>query len=306
MDDVVSLKELDRPLRDPVLIAAFAVRRRAGRLATQTLEHVVEAWEAEQVARVDLDEFLDFTVRRPDVKRPDDQTILIEWPETRLLVASPAGATRDFLLLTSYEPHFYWRRYVTAVTAYADSLGVKTLVSLRSFPGSVPHTRPAPILINSSDVDLELQFGVQSRRNRYEGPTDIAGVLAAQAQSLRWQTVDLTVLQPYYFPRMPNAAATMAMLKVLDHAFGTDTALGSLPETAEAQNRAIESDVASDAETRAVISELEKSYDAGAERMDFLADDGDDSPGTAGELPSGEEAIQQIERLLRGGSAPEA
>jgi predicted ATP-grasp superfamily ATP-dependent carboligase len=304
MDEVKTLKTPDRPLRDPVLIAAFAVRRRAGRLATQSLEHVVEAWGAEQIAKVELDDFLDFTVRRPDVKRPDDQTMFIEWPETRIHLASPAGATRDFLLLTGFEPHFYWRRYATSIAEYIDGLGVKTLVSLRSFPGSVPHTRPVPILINASDVELEVQFGVQSRRNRYEGPTDIAGVLAAQAQSMRWQTVDLTVLQPYYFPRMPNAAATMSFIKVLDHAFGTETALRTLPEVAAAQSRAIESDVASDSETRNVIAELERTYDAGAERMEFLADDSDDT-GDTGELPSSEEALQEIERLLRGGPSPE-
>jgi predicted ATP-grasp superfamily ATP-dependent carboligase len=305
MDDVLTLKELERPLREPVLITAFAVRRRAGRLAMQALEHVTEAWNAEQVARIDLDDFLDFTVRRPDVRRPDDQTMFIEWPETRIYLASPEGATRDFLLLTGYEPHFYWRRYVKAIADYADGLGVKTLVSLRSFPGSVPHTRPAPILINSSDVDLELQFGVQSRRNRYEGPTDVSGVLAAQGQTLRWQTVDLTVLQPYYFPRMPNAAAIMSLVKVLDHAFGTETALRSLPETAASQAQAIESDIARDSETRTVITELERAYDAGAERMDFLADDSDDS-GDTGDLPSSEEALQEIERLLRGGPSPDA
>jgi hypothetical protein len=302
MSDVITLRELDRPLRDPVMIAAFGVRRRAGRLAMQTLDHVVEAWSAEELAKISLDDFLDFTVRRPEVRRPDDVTISIEWPETQIRLASPPGANRDFLLLTSFEPHFYWHRYVDAISAYADALGVKTLVSLRSFPGSVPHTRPSPILINSSDVDLELQFGVQSRRNRYEGPTDVAGVLAAQCQSMRWQTVDLTVLQPYYFPRMPNAAAMMALIKVLDHAFGTGTSFGSLVETAEAQTRAIETDVASDSETRSVIAELEQAYDAGIERMDFLADDSDEPGG----LPSGEEAIQEIERLLRGGPSPEA
>jgi hypothetical protein len=54
-----------------------------------------------------------------------------------------------------------------------------------------------------------------------------------------------------------------------------------------------------------VIAELERTYDAGAERMEFLADDSDDS-GDTGELPSSEEALQEIERLLRGGPSPEA
>lgn len=217
-----------------------------------------------------------------------------------MYVARPAGSKHDFLLLMGFEPNFTWRTFVETLAAYADALGIKTLVTLRAFPGNVPHTRPAPVTINASDVELELQFGVQSRPTRYQGPTDLAGVLAAQGQTLRWQTADLTVMQPYYFPRMPNAAAMMALVKVIDHAFNTQTPVSTLEETAEAQVKAIEAGIASDAETRSVISELERRYDAGAMRMDFIADDVD-APPSATELPSGAEVVDEIERLLRGG-----
>jgi predicted ATP-grasp superfamily ATP-dependent carboligase len=180
---------------------------------------------------VPSEDYIDFTVRRPTIDRREND-ISLEWPDTTLYLARPEGATRDFLLLVGFEPNFAWRTYVENLVDYVDGLGAKTLVSLRAFPGNVPHTRPAPVTISASDVELELQFGVQSRGSRYQGPTDLSGVLAAQLQTLRWQTADLTVMQPYYFPRMPNAAAMMALVKVLDHAFGTKTPVSSLEETA--------------------------------------------------------------------------
>ena len=299
MFEIENLKDDIGPLRDPVLIVGFAVRRRAGRLASQAVGHMVEQWGAEKIARIDPESLIDFTVRRPTIDR-NEIGIELEWPETTIYVARPEGSQHDFLLLMGFEPNFTWRTFVETLTSYADALGIKTLVTLRAFPGNVPHTRPAPVTINASDVDLELQFGVQSRPTRYQGPTDLAGVLAAQGQTLRWQTADLTVMQPYYFPRMPNAAAMMALVKVIDHAFNIQTPIASLEETAEAQTKAIEAGIAADSETQSVILELERRYDAGALRMDFLTDDSD-PPASATELPSGAELVDEIERLLRGG-----
>jgi hypothetical protein len=286
------------------MIAGYAIRRRGGRLANLALGFLVENWQTELVAQIEAQEFIDLTVRRPEVRRAGD-TSTIEWPETNVYLATPPGAQRDFLLVLGYEPHFHWQTYAESLVAYDDGLGVKTLVSLRSSPGSVPHTRPAPISIHSADPELELEFGVQTRTSRYEGPTDIAGLLAAQGQPLGWRAVDLTVLQPYYFPRGPNAAATIAIVKVLDHAFGTSTDVTTLAEEAEEQARNIENNIPDDQQTRSVIADLERQYDEGAADMDFVGTEGEPEQEESS-LPSGAEMVEELEKFLRGGgSQPE-
>ena len=295
MYELIQLKTLGQ-LRNPVLIAGFAVRRRAGRLASNTLVYLVNEWAAEPFAKIDPEDFYDFTVRRPNVRLQDSKPV-IDWPETTVYLASPPGSERDFILLVGFEPNFNWGTFVNGIVAYMDAAGVKTLVNLRSLLGSVPHTRPAPVVLSSTDLELELQFGVQSRGSKYEGPTDIGGVLSAQVQALRWQTVELSVLQPNYFPRMPNAQASLALIRLLDRAFGTKTPLGSLEEAAESQRKAIDESISSDEATKSTIRELEQAYDTGLERLDFLAP----GAGRSLTLPPSEEVVQEVERLFREG-----
>ena len=297
MADVVELKDLSE-LREPVLIAAFTAQRRGGRIATRALTHLVDNWQAECVARIESQAFTDFAVRRPQTRRRRDRSV-IEWPDTSFYLARPEGANRDFVLLVGPEPNFRWREFAETVASYADRAGVKTLVGLRGMPGQVPHTRPAPVYLNASDVEFELQFGVQQRERRYEGPTDIGSVIAAQVQSLRWQTVELSVIQPDYFPRMPNAEANLALIRVLDRAFGTKTPIGPLEETARTQRASIDESISEDEGTKAAILEREQTYDSQLEKLDFLAAGGAQSMS----LPSGAEVIEEVERLFREGEA---
>ena len=293
MRELVDLKN-SPPLREPVLVVALAVRRRAGRLAGAALSHLLREWPSELVASIEPENYFDFTVRRPQIRRTEDEQT-IDWPETNIHLARPPAANRDFLLLSGFEPSFYWKEYVESLAAYVTSLGARTLISLRSLPGSVPHTRPAPILISSSDPEFEVEFGVQARTSRYQGPTDIAGVLAAQVQQIGWRTVDLTVLQPHYFPRMPNASASIAIVKVLDRAFGTETNIETLRQEAEEQMKGIESAVSEDAETRLEVAELEQQYDADAANLEFLSAE----QAQASNLPPGEQIVEEIERFFR-------
>jgi predicted ATP-grasp superfamily ATP-dependent carboligase len=293
MSEIIELKPVGH-LNEPVLITAFAIRRRAGRLANQALTYLIEQWGAEPVAKIETDRFYDFTVRRPDVALAPERSA-ITWPEPMVYIARPPKTGREFLLLKGFEPHFYWRGFVQAVADYMEAAGVKMLVNLRSLPGPVPHTRPAPVYVTSSDIELELRFGVQARESKYEGPTDIEGVLTAHVQTLRWQTADLLVLQPEYFPRMPNATATMALVSLIDRAFGTTTPLDQLKEAAISQRATVEEILQDDPETRSSIVEMEKAFDTGLERLDFLVPATNESIS----LPSSEDIIAEMEQFFR-------
>jgi len=302
MRELIDLKTRE-PLRDPVLIAAHAVRRRGGRSAGRAMDWLAKAWNAEPVAELESDLYLDLTIRRPDVDFSPEKTTLT-WPDTKIYLAHAPNSKQDLLLLGGFEPHFFWKQYCEQIANFADALGVKTLVCIRSFPSDVPHTRPAPMLLRSSDIDLELQFGVQAQGSRYQGPTDISGVLAAHVQNnLRWKTVDLTVLQPQYFPRMPNSEATLSVVRVLDKAFGTQTDMTSLVKEAQQQLKTIDESI-TDPGTRAAILELETQYDAAADRMDFLTPGSSTDDDEGDELPATDDIFAEVERLLRGGGDP--
>jgi predicted ATP-grasp superfamily ATP-dependent carboligase len=292
MDYLEELQSLET-LRDPVLLTGFMMRRRAGRLGARTIDYLIEQWHAEPVARIDMTSFHNLAVQRPYVRRTETQATL-DWPDATLFVARQAPLTRDVFLLSTWEPDFKWKTFVNTLATYLDGLGVRTLVSLRARPGEVPHTRPSPVYLTATDIDLELQFGVQSTRTRNEGPSSIAGALATQVQGLRWRTAELAVVQPDYFPRMPNAAAMLALVRLIDKAFGTTTDTTSLDESVVDQIEMLDRGVAGDTHSRSVIEEREAAYDQGLEKLDFLAHS--EPPE---ELPSGEEVLREVERLFR-------
>lgn len=282
-------------LRDPVLLTGFMMRRRAGRLGARTVDYLVEQWRAEPVARMDMTPFLNLAVHRPYIRRTETVAEL-DWPEATIYVARQAPLKRDVFLLSTWEPDFKWKTYVNTLMSYLDGIGVRSLVSLRARPGEVPHTRPAPVYLTATDIDLELQFGVQSTRTRNEGPSSIAGAIATQAQSMRWRTAELAVVQPDYFPRMPNAEAMLALVRLIDKALGTKTNVTNLEETAADQREMLDRGTAGDSHSSSVIAEREAAYDQGLEKLDFLAPSQALEPQ---ELPSGEEILREVERFFR-------
>jgi len=288
------------PLRDPVLLAGFVGHRQAGRIGSRAVAYLVSQWNGELVARMDSQDFMDFTVDRPESRFVGDSRT-IKWPDTLVYLARPEGASRDFLLLVGFEPSLRWNGFVQDLAAYADVAGVKTLVSIRGFPATVPHTRPPPVQVTTPDAELGARFGSQAGRPGYEGPIDILGVLAAVGQEKGWETADLSVLQPSYYPRMRNAAATIAVVALLDKAFGTSTAIESLQTAAEQQIATLEENAPPGDEFRSTLRELERLYDEAKDKSEFL------SSSTDSALPSGKEAVDEIERLLRrhGGNDPE-
>jgi predicted ATP-grasp superfamily ATP-dependent carboligase len=291
MEYLEELQTIDQ-LRDPVLLTGFMMRRRAGRLGARTIDYLVEQWHAEALARVDMTAFLNLALHRPYVHRTETEAVL-DWPDATIYVARQEPLKRDVLLLSTWEPDFKWKTFVNTLVDYLDGIGVRTLVSLRGRPGEVPHTRPAPVYLTATDIDLELQFGVQSTRTRNEGPSSIAGALATQVQAMRWRTAELAVVQPDYFPRMPNAEAMLALVRLVDKAFGTTTEVSSLEETAADQREMLNRGVAGDQHSSSVIEEREATYDQGLEKLDFLAPVNEPE-----ELPSGEEILREVERFL--------
>ena len=297
MNEIIESVVAVGPLRDPVLVTGFLVQRRGGRLASSVLSHLLGEWHAELIAKIQPGDFYDFTSLRPQVRISEGKPV-IEWPEVLIFLANKEGATRDILLLVGSEPHLRWRTFIEAVADYVEKLGVRLIVNLRSFPAPTPHTRPAPIFPVSSDRELASKFGTPRDGFKFEGLTDITEVLSVQVQSSGCQSVDLSVLQPFYFRPMPRAQASIAWIKALDRAFGGETSLELLEKTADEETRAINETSAENAEMQSMIHELEQRYDSGSIWSQV-------EPGAqTSELPSGEAVVNEIERLLRESGRP--
>ena len=211
-----------RPLERPLLIAAFDGRN--GSSAVAAVAYLAHHWNAQPVAEIEPDGYFDFTVLRPSVRFDHGQRV-VEWPDAKFAVARPEGAGRDIVLFVGAEPHLRWRTYGEAFASVADALGVEQTMIVNAYPGGAAHTRPIPMhLVGAEDAEAE-QFALPSRSPRYQGPVAFAMAIAVEERERGRGGFSLTAIAPFYVTGDANSYAVRALVKAIDHALGTQTAL---------------------------------------------------------------------------------
>jgi predicted ATP-grasp superfamily ATP-dependent carboligase len=280
-----------RPLREPVLLAAFGGFTDPTGGAAATLGYLAEQWKAEPLAEIDPERFYDFTVQRPRV-RLEDGVRKLDWPQNRFYVASPPGTDRDFVLMVGVEPHLRWRNFTQAIEDVLRAVGSTTSITLGAQPAGVPHTRPLPVTLSASHSDFETLFGLEAPASRYQGQTGVVGVLNLHLRAQGWKNASLWALVPHYLTVGPNPNIGIALLRIVDRAFGTSTPLDGLLEQAHAFDEQVREVMEESSEAAAYVRQLEEQYDAN--RPPTAAE-----PQPTGELPSSDEILNDLERFLR-------
>ncbi|MEZ4552955.1 MAG: PAC2 family protein [Dehalococcoidia bacterium] len=290
----------DRALRNPIVIAGFASQ--SGTTAAAVIDHIVERWGGTAFAEVDAEEYFDFTVRRPFVQLEGEHRVL-QWPVSRLYVASPEALDRDIVLLSGVEPSLRWRSFSEAVASLLAEIGATTFVTVAAYPGAVPHTRPLPVRLDGADTEFTRPFGIEPTASAYEGPVGITSVISLALQARGIETVSLTALTPFYAVADPHPHATTALVEALDRGLGTSTALGEVRDRALQLDGDVATAIEESPQLRTVVTTLEEQYDWMHGTKTALLG----APAEAAlVLPSGEEAILDVERFLeeqRGGTS---
>lgn len=264
----------------PAVIAAFAGWNDAADAASCAIDHLADVWDATVIGEIDPDAYYDFQVNRPIVTLEDGLTRRIEWPTTRILLASPPGAGREILLIRGIEPNMRWREFCTELLDGIHGSGAELVVTLGALLSDAPHTRPLPVTGSATDGVTAARMGVE--RSRYEGPTGIVGVFQDACAASDLTAVSLWAHVPHYVAQPPCPRATLALLHRVEELLDVAVPLGDLPDEADAW-------LASVAELTEEDSEIAE-YVAGLESR---SDDG--------EAPeaSGEQIAQDFERYLR-------
>jgi hypothetical protein len=253
----------------------------------------VDHWDAELVSELDPEELFDFTIRRPFARMENGMRIL-QWPTSRLYVASPPGATRDVLLLAGVEPHLRWRTFCDAIVAFMHEAGVTASLTLGSYAAPTPHTRPVPVRLSARDEAYGRTFGLEPTVSSYEGPTGIVGVLNARLAK-GFRAASLSTMVPFYVGGEQNPRAMIAFIEAIEHALGTSTPLARLLEQAVALDREAEQALSQSEPLRAVVQSLEQRFDGVHGAIPLLLA-GDEAKV---DLPSSDEVIAGLEQYLR-------
>jgi predicted ATP-grasp superfamily ATP-dependent carboligase len=278
----------ERPeLRAPVMVCAFRGWNDAGEAATAALSYIKGSFDAHDVARIDPEEFYDFTAVRPTVRLTEGSVREIEWPENSFSVARVAGADGDLVLLQGVEPSLRWRRFTDDVISAARELGVKLVITLGALLADVPHSRPVAVTGITSDEALIDRLGFEPPS--YEGPTGIVGVLQRACADEGLPAVSLWASVPHYVAASPNPKVALALVRAFEGAAGLAVDGGELEEAAEDYERQVTAAVASDPEVKAFVERLENAMD------EVQAE----NPPDEGQLPSADTIARDFQRFLR-------
>ena len=281
-----------RPLRDPVLIAAFSGWNDFGGAAAAAIDHIARQWKASDLAEIRNERLFDFTVERPKVRLEGEQRV-IDWPRHSFRLASPPGAERDFVLLSGPEPHLRWRTFTEAIADFMVEVGATLSITIAAQAGAVPHTRPLPVTLSASDSDFEGQFGLRVPQSRYEGPTGIVGAFNVDQRQRGFRNASLWAQLPHYLSAGPNPNAISALVRLIDRGFGTETSLARIERRIERFKEQVQQAITESGEAESYIRMLESQYDANLPQL-TEPDAGDDP-----ELPSAEDLLSDLEGFLR-------
>jgi proteasome assembly chaperone (PAC2) family protein len=273
-------------LRRPILVAAFGGWNDAGDAASAAVEFIRSRFEPAEVARIELEDYLDFTETRPTARLVDSHTREIDWPATTIAAAEVPGADNDLIVVQGPEPALRWRRYCETVITIAQELDVRRVVTLGSLLADVPHTRPVHVTGIGSDTRLLDRLGFSP--TSYEGPTGITGVLNYEAGKAGLPSLSLWASVPHYVAAAPNPKVALALVRAFEGAAGLAVDASDLETAAEDYERQVNAAVASDPEVKAFVERLESA-------MDEVAEDDGIEPN----IPTADMIASDFQRFLR-------
>lgn len=246
----------DPNLREPLLVLAFGGWSDAGDAATGAGRHLLERHSAWKIARIDCEEFLDFTVVRPRVANDEQGQRTIQWPDHQFFALNAPGVDFDLVIGLGVEPHMRWRSYCEVVVDLAKTLGVKRAVLLGAFLDEVIYSQPVPVIATTSPPEVAAEMGLEA--SRYEGPTGIVGVLGDRLRDAGIQATSLWARLPHYVTRTPHSRAVLALLEQLAVLGGFRVDVSDLRADADAFDEAVSEDIKGDPQLSAYVRELKK------------------------------------------------
>lgn len=246
-----------RELHDPIAVLAFSGWNDAGSAATDAVGHLLDLSGASLVFSLDADDFYDFQVHRPTVRRPRKGQRVLEWPSTDVWIGDLGG--RDLVLITGPEPNMRWRSFATALISVLRSARPSLVLCLGALLADNAHTRPVPVTRTTADLELAERLGLESPS--YEGPTGITGVMADYCHEAGFATVSLWAAVPHYVAQPPHPRATQALLARIEDLTDLTIDLGDLPELVRAWDRGVAELIADDAELAGYVASLEADQD---------------------------------------------
>jgi proteasome assembly chaperone (PAC2) family protein len=248
------------------LVLALTGWMDGGDVSTGTVQRLVDLLEARRIAAIDAEPFYLYNfpgsmeiaaLFRPPIKIEDGLIVSIEMPTNTFYCHDAA----KLVLFIGKEPNLRWRSFGDAVLALAHKVGVRRILFVGSFGGTVPHTREPRLYVTCSDAALlpEMQqYGL--RRSGYEGPGSFTSYLLTRAPAEGLEMTSLVAEIPGYLQgRNPMSieAVTRRLAKILKLPLD----LQALREESTEWELKVSKIVERDKDMAKTVRKLEETYD---------------------------------------------
>jgi proteasome assembly chaperone (PAC2) family protein len=256
-----------RPALDGgTLVLAFSGWMDGGDVSTGTVRRLVDVLGAQPFAEIDSEPFHLFhfpgsmelnALLRPHLEIKDGRLVTFDMPSNIFYSHEPARLA----LFLGKEPHLHWRAFGDAVFDLALQVGLRRILFVGSFGGSVPHTREPRLHVTASNDKLlaELQH-YALRRTAYEGPGSFTSYLLTRAPAAGVDVASLAAEIPGYLQgRNPMSieAVTRRLAKILQLPLDLQALRTESTEWEVGVSRVVEKDK----KLMKMVQELEKDYD---------------------------------------------
>jgi hypothetical protein len=288
MTDLAEITRWPEQLQHPVLVMAMEGWIDAGLGGGAAMAGLLSGMKTELLATFDDDALIDHRARRPVMRIRNGVNTGLTWPEIVLRWGTDASG-RSVITLSGPEPDLRWRQFTTEVVALAGRLGVELVVGLGAFPAPVPHTRPVRLAATATTSELAQRVGFLAAT--IDVPAGIQGSLERGFADASIPAVGIWARVPHYVAAMPYPAASAALLDQLGDVAGLTVDSSALRQAATVTFDQIQQLIANSEEHTAMVRQLESQHDR---------ESGGDPAFEAGNLPSGEEIAEELQRFLRG------
>lgn len=294
-------------LENALLIGAFGGWNDAASAATWAVKFLINNWNASLFGEIEPELFYDFTESRPHVRISEGAVRRVSWPANRFYAyrssrAAPGADSRDVVLFLGEEPQLRWKTYARELLDVCKRCEVVEIVLLGSLVAEVAHTAPVQVIGTSGESSMLSRMDeLGIARSSYEGTTGILTVVQDTMRKQGLATASLWGTAPHYVSATPNLPVSEALLEKLDGMYGFGLRLNDLARAAAGFIQRVSSLVEEDPEVSAYVHELERREGGGRPAGMPLAGDasGIHHIPADGELPSPEQAIEDVEEWLR-------
>lgn len=258
---------LNRPrLTDGTLLLALTGWMDGGHVSTGTVGRMMENRTLVEVARIEPDPFYIYNfpgsmeiaaLFRPEVAFDDGILQRLDMPANQFH-ADPRDNLAFFI---GKEPNLRWHEFSDCIFTVAREIGIRRIIFIGSFGGTVPHTREPRMFGSVSHPHLKAQLKQHGiRLSDYEGPASFATLMLAQSASRDMEMINLSAEIPGYLEGL-NPLSIEAVTRRLGRMLNLPIDIDALRRASNEWEVEVTQAVEKDSDLAETVRKLEEQYD---------------------------------------------